>query len=63
MHAVRHLVSGGYMLVESDGQQYSRHAGNEILHLMNDKIFLKLMGMTKLVSKGKYGVLKFDADA
>ena len=63
MHAVRHLVSGGYMLVELDGQQYSRRAGNEILRLMNDKIFLKLMGMTKLVSKGKYGELKFDADA
>jgi hypothetical protein len=55
MHAVRHLVSGGYITVESEGQQVVRQAGIEILRLVKDKIFLKLMGMAMLVGQRKTG--------
>lgn len=55
MHAVRHLVSGGYITVESEGQQVVRQAGMEILRLVKDKIFLKLMGMATLVGQRKTG--------
>jgi hypothetical protein len=57
MHAVRHLVSGGYLIIanSNDLSPNVRRAGREILNLVKDEIFVKLMGMKKLFSHNKQG--------
>lgn len=57
MHAVRHLVSGGYLFItnSNDLSPNVRRAGREILNLVKDEIFVKLMGMKKLFSHNKQG--------
>ena len=47
MHAVRHLVSGGYIAI-GKSMQY-RQAGVEVQALLNDTIFVKFMGMTQIL--------------
>ncbi|KAK7684300.1 hypothetical protein QCA50_012624 [Cerrena zonata] len=49
MHAVRHLVSGGY-IHDPDHGIGSRQAGYEIQALLHDPIFVKFMGMTQIVN-------------
>lgn len=57
MHAVRHLVSGGYIVLGNvaEGKPNVRCAGREVLNLIKDRIFVKLMGMKKLFASSKLG--------
>ena len=48
MHAVRHLVSGGYIAIGKSTVQY-RQAGVEVQALLKDTIFVKFMGMTQIL--------------
>ncbi len=61
MHAVCHLVSGGFM--ESQGVDSldvnRRQSGPEVQRLLDDMIFLKFMGMTNLRSKNLMGHVTF----
>ncbi len=46
LHAVRHLVSGGYVTSDTDGTQIApRQAGRGVLSLVNNEEFMKMMGM------------------
>lgn len=54
MHAIRHLVSGGY-IVSQNGTTV-RRAGQGILDLVKDKVFIKLMGMQKLFGHRQRGM-------
>ncbi|KAJ7719255.1 hypothetical protein B0H14DRAFT_3098620 [Mycena olivaceomarginata] len=50
LHAVRHLVSGGYVLEDENGNHIApRQAGPEVLALLNDEEFLGYMSMTGLL--------------
>jgi hypothetical protein len=57
MHAVRHLVSGGWIV--QDGSDFMNpvvcQAGKGILGLVKDPVFLRLMGMTDFFAVSKYG--------
>lgn len=59
MHAVRHLASGGYIVMDHHNEirhkPRVRQAGREVLNLIKDKVFVKLMGMQKLVSRSQHG--------
>jgi hypothetical protein len=57
MHAVHHLVSGEYIIKESDNIIHPKvgRVGREVLKLVNDKVFIKLMGMQKLLGHSKQG--------
>ncbi|PSR74772.1 hypothetical protein PHLCEN_2v9569 [Hermanssonia centrifuga] len=60
MHAVRHLVSGGFIYSQEDSQEDSRRqSGPEVQCLLNDAVFLKFMGMTNLQSKNMMGRVTF----
>ncbi|KAF8171202.1 hypothetical protein K438DRAFT_1613188, partial [Mycena galopus ATCC 62051] len=46
LHAIRHLVSGGYVHCDTDGNRIApRQAGREVLALLNDEEFLAFMSM------------------
>ncbi|KAJ7278158.1 hypothetical protein C8J57DRAFT_1126069, partial [Mycena rebaudengoi] len=56
MHAVRHLVSGGWVITDNDpGNLRVRQAGPEVLQLVKDPVFVQLMGLTEFFSKPKTG--------
>lgn len=56
LHAVRHLVSGGYVLEDENGNRIApRQAGPEVLALLNDEEFLGYMSMTGLSNTNKIG--------
>lgn len=59
MHAVRHLVSGGYIVIghHLNGEPIVRQAGREVLSLTKDKVFVKLMGMQKVLGRSRRGML------
>ncbi|KAJ7640099.1 hypothetical protein DFH06DRAFT_1271580 [Mycena polygramma] len=60
LHAVRHLVSGGYVLVDEAGNSIApRQAGPEVRALLEDEEFLKFMSMEGLMDHSKSGKLKF----
>ncbi|KAF7971584.1 hypothetical protein HWV62_20748 [Athelia sp. TMB] len=65
MHAIRHLVSGGYIAIGHDHDQNGRplvhQAGREVLNLVKDQVFIKLMGMQKLVARSQHGMFTIDA--
>ncbi|KAF7982888.1 hypothetical protein HWV62_25136 [Athelia sp. TMB] len=65
MHAIRHLASGGYILMEDSESQHrqphARQAGREVLNLLKDRVFVKLMGMQKLVAQSQHGLFTVDA--
>ena len=49
LHAVRHLVSGGYVMYDEDGEPGPpRQAGKRVLELINDVDFTGMMGMAHL---------------
>ncbi|KAJ7797935.1 hypothetical protein B0H14DRAFT_2618391 [Mycena olivaceomarginata] len=57
LHAVRHLVSGGYVLEDENGNHIApRQAGPEVLALLNDEEFLGYMSMTGLSNTNKSGL-------
>ncbi|KAJ7455176.1 hypothetical protein FB451DRAFT_1184503 [Mycena latifolia] len=57
LHAIRHLVSGGYVLADEDGNSIPpRQAGPEVLALLNDNEFLGFMSMSGLKDVSKSGV-------
>ncbi|KAJ7848534.1 hypothetical protein B0H13DRAFT_1906711 [Mycena leptocephala] len=57
LHAVRHLVSGGYVLEDENGNRIApRQAGPEVLALLNDEEFLGYMSMTGLSNTNKSGL-------
>ncbi|KAJ7686893.1 hypothetical protein B0H14DRAFT_2307407, partial [Mycena olivaceomarginata] len=56
LHAIRHLVSGGYVLVDEDGNEMPpRQAGPEVLALLQDDEFLGFMSMTGLSEESRSG--------
>ena len=57
VHAVRHLISGGYVVNDTDGLPFSRprQAGSSILALINDPDFLQFMIMTGIVNPQTQG--------
>ncbi|KAJ7480506.1 hypothetical protein B0H11DRAFT_2157896 [Mycena galericulata] len=51
LHAIRHLVSGGFVLVDEEGNNIlPRQAGPEVLALLQDPQFLRFMSMDGLMS-------------
>ncbi|TBU25646.1 hypothetical protein BD311DRAFT_852410, partial [Dichomitus squalens] len=49
LHAVRHLVSGGYVTCDTKCREIApRQAGHGVMGLANDKDFLRMMGMSSL---------------
>ncbi|KAJ7623989.1 hypothetical protein B0H17DRAFT_1288780 [Mycena rosella] len=49
LHAIRHLVSGGYVFSDENGNKIApRQAGREVLALLEDQRFLKFMSMEGL---------------
>ncbi|EMD30756.1 hypothetical protein CERSUDRAFT_101018 [Gelatoporia subvermispora B] len=61
VHAVRHLVSGGLVWKNTEGQNMfvSRAAGVEICRLVEDKQFVKMMCMHGLFAARPEGTLSF----
>lgn len=58
LHAIRHLVSGGYVLVNEDGHETApRQAGREVLALLKDDEFLSFMSMKGLSEETNSGGL------
>ena len=59
MHAVRHLISGGWVPVLKDKHDLSpptyRQAGSSVCNLAKDKVFVKLMGLSHFFSKNTSG--------
>lgn len=56
LHAIRHLVSGGYVLVDEEGNKIApRQAGPEVLALLEDDEFLRFMSMEGLTERSKSG--------
>ena len=57
LHAIRHLVSGGYVFVKSDlpVEGEWRQAGDGVLGLMEDPIFCHMMGMDGIVDTRDLG--------
>ncbi|KAJ6452472.1 hypothetical protein C8R45DRAFT_1223516 [Mycena sanguinolenta] len=56
LHAIRHLVSGGYVHSDMDGNRIApRQAGPEVLALLKDDKFLAFMSMTGLWDVSKSG--------
>ncbi|KAF7334908.1 hypothetical protein MVEN_02240500 [Mycena venus] len=52
LHAIRHLVSGGYVLADKDGRSIApRQAGPEILAMLEDEEFLRFMSMEGLTAR------------
>ncbi|KAF9000376.1 hypothetical protein BDZ89DRAFT_1121660 [Hymenopellis radicata] len=58
MHAVRHLISGGYLRDPESGEL--RRAGQAILDLGTDKVFVQLMGMQKLLHVSDAGEFRHE---
>ncbi|KAJ7252875.1 hypothetical protein C8J57DRAFT_1660976 [Mycena rebaudengoi] len=57
MHAVQHLVSGGWVLSKTEVGSSFRQAGSAVLDFVKDRLFVKLMGMSDFFAKstaGKY---------
>ncbi|KAJ6487363.1 hypothetical protein C8R47DRAFT_979100 [Mycena vitilis] len=60
LHAIRHLVSGGFVLVDVDGNNIApRQAGPEVLALLGDEQFLRFMSMEGLADKSESGGFLF----
>ncbi len=59
LHAVRHLVSGGYVNVEDkqSKQDCRRQGGDGVRDLVRDKIFRHLMGMDGMLTVEDVGTL------
>ncbi|KAJ7432037.1 hypothetical protein FB451DRAFT_984978, partial [Mycena latifolia] len=57
MHVVRHLVSGGFIVIDSSSsaKPLVRAAGAGVRDLIRDPVFVQLMGMSAFVSKNKTG--------
>ncbi|KAJ7308592.1 hypothetical protein DFH08DRAFT_944451 [Mycena albidolilacea] len=56
LHVIRHLVSGGYVLVDEDGNETPpRQAGPEVLALLKDDEFLGFMSMGGLSEESRSG--------
>ncbi|KAI0362301.1 hypothetical protein OH77DRAFT_1389783, partial [Trametes cingulata] len=56
LHAVRHLVSGGYVMRDVKGEQISpRQAGEGVLSLLHDQEFRDLMSMSRLFPQTRAG--------
>ncbi|KAJ7792011.1 hypothetical protein B0H13DRAFT_1747118 [Mycena leptocephala] len=54
LHAIRHLVSGGYVLEDEDGNNIPpRQAGPEVLALLQDQEFLGFMSMNGLTAESQ----------
>ncbi|KAJ7463932.1 hypothetical protein FB451DRAFT_1491960 [Mycena latifolia] len=54
LHAIRHLVSGGYVLVNKEGNSIvPRQAGIEVLALLQDPEFLGFMSMDGLAGESQ----------
>ncbi|KAF8183058.1 hypothetical protein K438DRAFT_1767117 [Mycena galopus ATCC 62051] len=62
MHAVRHLISGGWIVQDCSDPQNPvvRQAGSGILALLKEKTFLRLMGMTDFFASCNYGKYTVD---
>ncbi|KAF7349031.1 hypothetical protein MVEN_01424500 [Mycena venus] len=57
LHAIRHLVSGGYVLEDVTGNSIPpRQAGSEVLALLKDDEFLGYMSMTGLTNASRSGL-------
>ncbi|KAF7341642.1 hypothetical protein MSAN_02061900 [Mycena sanguinolenta] len=57
LHAIRHLISGGFVLSDTDGSQIPpRQAGSEVLALLKDEEFLGFMSMSGLWDISRSGV-------
>ncbi|KAJ7138522.1 hypothetical protein C8R43DRAFT_1132056 [Mycena crocata] len=65
MHAVRHLVSGGYIVLEkaSSTKPLVRQAGRAVQQLKDDAVFVRLMGMSDFVSKSRTGKYTLEVHA
>ncbi|KAJ7181855.1 hypothetical protein C8R46DRAFT_1313390 [Mycena filopes] len=60
LHAVRHLVSGGFVLSDEDGNRIApRQAGPEVLALLDDEEFRGFMSMTGLAEASKSDALPY----
>ncbi|KAJ6618149.1 hypothetical protein B0H10DRAFT_2164261 [Mycena sp. CBHHK59/15] len=58
LHAIRHLVSGGYVLADEDGRSVApRQAGPEVLAMSEDEEFLWFMSMEGLTDRSRSGVV------
>ena len=56
LHAVRHLISGGYVVHDVDGTPIPRRqAGSAVLHLIDDPQFLHFMSMSALQERETIG--------
>ncbi|KAJ6538247.1 hypothetical protein B0H10DRAFT_1971665 [Mycena sp. CBHHK59/15] len=54
LHAIRHLVSGGFVLTDEDGCTIApQQAGHEVLALLDDEEFLQFMSMDGLKDKSR----------
>lgn len=59
MHAVRHLVSGGWIVQDASNKRNPlvRQAGPGVLALVKDKVFLRLMGISDFFRLSDYGMM------
>lgn len=57
MHAVRHLVSGGYIVTNRSNFRSPavRQAGHAVLDLVKDPVFVRLMGMSDFFGGKNFG--------
>lgn len=56
LHAVRHLVSGGYVLHDTNGEPTTpRQAGPGVHSLLNDREFIEMMSMSRLFPQSRAG--------
>lgn len=59
MHAVRHLISGGYIMTGLESGQVLDvgQAGLGVRSFLNDPTFIRLMGMSALFQRPQFGQL------
>ncbi|KAJ7348328.1 hypothetical protein DFH08DRAFT_1000016 [Mycena albidolilacea] len=52
LHAIRHLVSGGYVLADEEGRNVApRQAGPEVLAMLEDEEFIRFMSIEGLTDR------------
>lgn len=61
LHAIRHLVSGGFVLNDTNGLPlpFPRQAGPQVTAILDDDEFLKFMSMTGLKENSCAGTISF----